>query len=348
MKHYVKFEKNIQEALILSPSTGFNSQSQSIERRKDTLLDRWCRINIERSNRPKDRAGDSSVIQLFESSRKNCPFCPDRINTSTPMFPKNLVSEGRLRIGEAVAFPNLFAFAQYHAVVVLTKEHFLPLDKFDPAIIKNGLEAAQNYLEAVKTNNPRIRFCSINWNNLPTAAASMLHPHFQVIADEAATRYISETIEASRVFHQKNNVCYWDDLVEAEKENEERFITELGGSTWLTSFCGLGNNDVMGVFEASNILELSDSALEEISKGLSIMLRGYHAIGVQGFNMSLFSGPIDNKEQHFRVHSRMISRPDIRQIYTSDAGFLERLHDEVVVETRPEDIASKMRTVVNG
>jgi galactose-1-phosphate uridylyltransferase len=152
-------------------------------------------------------------------------------------------------------------------------------------------------------------------------------------------------MEASRVFYQKNGVSYWDDIVDAEKENEERFITELGGSRWMTSFCGLGNNDVMGVVDASNILELGEGALGALSEGLSTMLRGYHTIGVQGFNMSLFSGPLETQSQHFNVHIRMISRPDVRPMYTSDAGFMERLHDEVVVETKPEDVALKMRAV---
>jgi galactose-1-phosphate uridylyltransferase len=56
---------------------------------------------------------------------------------------------------------------------------------------------------------------------------------------------------------------------------------------------------------------------------------------------------MDSYTPHFRVHVRMISRPDPRPMYTSDAGFLERLHDEVVVETRPEDVALKIRTTVS-
>jgi len=62
----------------------------------------------------------------------------------------------------------------------------------------------------------------------------------------------------------------------------------------------------------------------------------------------MFSGPLDAQLQDFSIHLRMISRPDVKPIYTADAGFLERLHDEVVVETRPEDVASKIRSVVIG
>ena len=93
MKHYVRFEKSLQETTILTPSTGFKPQVQLIERRKDTLLDRWCRINIERANRPKIRAGDSSILELVESTRKSCPFCPDHVDADTPMFPESLIRE---------------------------------------------------------------------------------------------------------------------------------------------------------------------------------------------------------------------------------------------------------------
>ncbi len=44
MTFYVNFEKNILETTILTPSTGFKPEVQVVERRKDTLLDRWCRI----------------------------------------------------------------------------------------------------------------------------------------------------------------------------------------------------------------------------------------------------------------------------------------------------------------
>ena len=199
MKHNVRFEKSLLETTILTPSTGFKPQVQVVERRKDTLLDRWCRINIDRANRPKVKSGDSSVLELAESSRKSCPFCPDRVEANTPKFPENLISDGRLRVGEAVPSVPIFAFAQHHAVVILTADHFLPLDRFDEVHIRDGLEASISFLKAVKARYPRVRFCSINWNHLPTAAASMLHPHFQVIADEAPTRYLHETLEASNL-----------------------------------------------------------------------------------------------------------------------------------------------------
>jgi len=348
MTYYVNFEKNIMETTILTPSTGFKPQVQLVERRKDTLLDRWCRINIERANRPKVMAGDSSVLELVESSRKSCPFCPDRLEASTPMFPESLIPGSRLRVGEAVAFPNLFAFAQNHAVVVLTAEHFIPLDRFDAVHIKNGLKASIKYIKAVNAKNPRVRFCSINWNHLPTAAASMLHPHFQVIADEAPTHYLYDVLVASREFCDKHGKSYWRDIVEAEEEKKERFIARFGASNWYTSFCGLGNNDVVGVVEASNVFEMGEAMLEDLSEGLSAMLRGYHGLGVQSLNMSIFSGPLDTRLRDFSIHLRMISRPDVKPIYTADAGFLERLHDEVVVETRPEDVASRIRSVING
>lgn len=347
MTSHVKFESQIQEAKILNPITGFTPQTQAVERRKDPLLNRWCRINVERANRPKSKSGESSVPQLVESSAKTCPFCPERILTSTPKFPGGLLSDGRLRVGEAVVVPNLFAFAANHAVVVLTKEHFLPLDAFNPELILNGLKASIKYLAVVRESNPQVKFCSINWNNLPTAAASMLHPHLQVIADEVPTLYLSESLVASGDYVKKHHKIYWLDLVEAERRLGERYIGDFGESRWLTSYCGLGNNEVQGILEASNFLELSEDQLRDYSTGLSTMLKGYHINGIQAFNLSLYSGPLDAETRGFRVHSRMISRPDVKSVYTADTGFMERLHDEIVVETMPEEVASRMRAAIS-
>jgi UDPglucose--hexose-1-phosphate uridylyltransferase len=342
----ITFDKSQHETTILTPATGFKPQTQVVERRKDTLLDKWCRINVERANRPKTKGGDASVLELVENSRNTCPFCPDRIEANTPKFPESLVPGGRLRVGEAVALPNLFAFAQHHAVVVLTNTHYQPLDKYEAVNIRNGVAASIEYLRQVTTRYPKVRYASINWNNLPTAAASMIHPHFQVIADEAPTGYLHRTLKASKTYHEKNGTSYWRDIVETEKAKNERYIGDFGESHWYATYCGLGNNDVTGVVDASNLFEMTPKAIEDFSHGLVAILRGYHSISVQGFNLSIFSGPLDAHEESFRIHARIISRPDVKPLYTADAGFLERLHDEIVVETKPEDVAIKIRAVL--
>jgi hypothetical protein len=84
LKHYVKFEKNLQKTTILTPSTGFKPEIQVIERRKDTLLDRWCRINIERAKRPKVKAGDSTVLEIVEFRKTT--LCPDTLRQTPPSF----------------------------------------------------------------------------------------------------------------------------------------------------------------------------------------------------------------------------------------------------------------------
>jgi galactose-1-phosphate uridylyltransferase len=345
----IRFEKEIHKASMLSPLKGFKLQAQTVERRKDTLLDRWCRINVERAKRPKDRVGDDLLLQLVESSRKGCYFCPDKISTSTPLFPRSLISEGRLKLGQATVFPNLFPFAQHHAVVVLTKEHFVPLDGFKDSIIERGLEASIKYLRAVKAKKPKLRYCSINWNHMPSAAASILHPHYQVLVDSTPTRYVNEVNEALGEYHLKFGGSYWDDLVEVEKGLGERFIAEIGSSNWLASFCPFGNNDVIGISsESPHILDLDKDLVGDLARGISAILTGYHKNGVQSFNLALFSGPLDAQVSSFPVHVRMISRPSVRQMYTADAGFMEMLHEEVIVETSPEDTAKSLKSLMHS
>ena len=254
---------------------------------------------------------------------------------------------GRIRVGEATAFPNLFAFAQHHAVVVLTKTHYQPIDGYEEATIRNAVEASLIYLKSVRKKHPKNLYASINWNHLPTAAASMIHPHFQVIADEAPTLYTSETLKTSKTYLRKHGVNYWDDTAQTEKQLGKRYIADFGETKWYTSYSGLGNNDTVGVTDATNLLEMTPQTIRDLSRGLTATLRGYHSIGVQGFNMSLFSAPLNKHTSYYRVHLRIISRPDVKQLYTADTGFLERLHNEVVVETMPEEVAQKIRAA-NG
>jgi UDPglucose--hexose-1-phosphate uridylyltransferase len=340
----IEFEKQTFEIKLRSPSAGFGLRSQTIERRKDPLLDRWCRINLDRANRPKVASGDSSIRELVEASRKGCPFCPENVESSTPMFPEELIPEGRLIYESAVVFPNLYPFGQGHAVVIFTQEHFLPLDRFDAATIKRGLKAAIAYFKALSEEGANVEFCSINWNHMPTAASSILHPHFQVVAEERPTRYVNETAEASARYMKLAGTGFWHDLVKVERATGERFIGDVEDTSWLASFAPLGNNEVIGVADGtSGLLDLDDRTVVGLAAGMSAVLRGYHRLGVQAFNASIYSGPLSRPSSSFPSHVRMISRPSPKQFNTADSGFLERLHDEVVAETMPESTALSIR-----
>ncbi len=148
----IKFDSYKSDAQILSPFNGFSEETHIVEVRQDPLLGDKSVYNPALKHKVKFFFGecDNGLIKkLVEDSSKTCIFCSGKIEQNTPMYPRNLVPEGRIRIGEAVLFPNLFPVGKYHSVIALSEAHFLKLLEFSPAIIGNGLLAAQQFVNTV-------------------------------------------------------------------------------------------------------------------------------------------------------------------------------------------------------
>jgi UDPglucose--hexose-1-phosphate uridylyltransferase len=343
----LSFEKEIYHAQLCSPQSNFAIETQPIEYRRDPLTGFQCRINVKRAQRVKQavKARSTSAPNLIDTSKKTCSFCSDNIESMTPRFPGKVFGEKRLRSGSAVLFPNLYSFGEHHGVALFSEAHSLPLDEFSPRIVSGCMKLCVDFLLRIHRKNPKVRYGSINWNYMPPAGASIAHPHLQVVADRRPTRFQETLILLSEAYHQKHGSSYWQDLIETECELQERLIHRNKFATWLASYAPFGNNEVLGVFpQASSIAGIDETTLEGISVGISRILRGYCDIGVESLNMSLISGPMDRTLSCYALNLRMNSRPNVEAYYTSDCGFMERIHLESVIETRPEEVAKILRS----
>ncbi len=337
------FKKIVVESKFLTPLRDFEGDAQSIEYRRDPLLSTWCRINVRRTERVKQWKSDANFWELVEKSEKGCFFCPDNIPKSTPKFPPEIAPEGRIKLGETFVFPNLFPFAQHHAIATLTRKHFADLHEFTEDQIANTLNASIDYFKRVAKAYPRVKYPSFNWNHLPPSGASILHPHVQLVADERPTRMVDLSLKASAKYYGKNKGNYWLDLIEAEEKENARFIGKSGSIAWMTTFAPMGNNEITAIFEESANLDISAKEVEAFASGLARILKGYYELGVKSFNLTMYSAALGERRDDYRLNIKLISRPPPLRDYTSDAGFMETLHMERVVESMPEKLAESMR-----
>ncbi len=337
------FEKRTREATFLSPLEGFKPSTQSIEFRKDPLTKRWCRINVNRARRVKQAKGGETPEEIVRDTEK-CYFCPKNLERSTPMLPPGF-PKGRLKRGSAILFPNLFPFGQFHAVVVISESHFLKTEEFTSELIKHGIEVSLEYFKHVVRIEEEAKYHMLNWNYLPPAAASIIHPHFQLLADHKPTPTLEEMLQASERYRTQTGSNFWTDLLRGERGCGERLILETDRVSWLASFAPQGQNEVWIIFkEISSITEMTSRDVEEFSEGLSRVLKGYAKLGVESFNLTSFSGPAgEDLYEHYRLNFKLISRPQFRPLYTSDSGFMERFQCEPVIETLPEDLTESLR-----
>jgi galactose-1-phosphate uridylyltransferase len=314
-----------------------------IEYRFDPLTDDQSRINPARARRVKQGEIDAGLRAIIDKSRETCVFCPERIEEETPELPRPICKEGRIRVGEALVFPNLNPFGENHAVGTLCEAHFLDLNEFRVDLLRDNLLASKAYILSVYAYDGRATWPIWMWNYMPPSAGSIIHPHVQILLEEEPLPQQAELIEKSRRYFEHYQRKYWDDLVVEEKRLGERYISGSDSLSIIASFAPRGFNEIRFVFNRSCLTDLGEEEIDEFADRLARTLRGYKKLGVGSFNLLTYSGPLDRRLNDYSLHARLFSRPYPRAVYTSDTGPFERGYDVWVIDTLPEELAQQMK-----
>ncbi|TAJ45274.1 galactose-1-phosphate uridylyltransferase [Methanofollis fontis] len=290
--------------------------------RREHLTGIRCRISPERIRR------NISSEYHPPATDETCPFCPGRIERETPTFPDGT----RIRCGKSLTFPNLYPFAPCHTVTVITPEH--STTTFTAGEIRDALTGQ------VRSLIPAGGYPSINWNLLPSAGASMVHPHLQGIAGPEPTWLTGRYIDGSRRYLSQSGRTFRDDHVDAEAASD-RLLFEDGAILWAASPVPIGEYEVRGYLPAAS-LEGAVPHIPALSRGIVRVTEFYHALGVYAFNMAIHFDR-QGDENGFGAFCSIIARMNPNPESRNDSAFMERLHLEPVVLTLPEDLGRAFR-----
>jgi len=280
-----------------------------------------CRISPDRRMRQIDQT--PFVLPTSDP----CPFCPEQVLKVTPTFPDG----SRIIRGESVTFPNLYPFAAGHVVSVITKTHYT--DVFSRQQLVN---AFQGITEAL---TPVGGYASINWNFLPSAGASMIHPHMQGLSDRQPTHVVFRYLTAGRDYHSEHHRNYWDHVREEEKNSGRYLFGEE--IIWSAHAVPLGECEVRGILPIATLQEFGEY-IDLLSRGILENLCFFRSLGTHAFNLSLCFDKTRNAEG-MRAFCSMICRINPNPSSTSDSAFMERMHLEPVIMTLPEDLGRLYR-----
>lgn len=332
---------------ILNPFGGFKEETHTVQVRRDPLLGDVSLYNPRLKEKVKFFFGDVDsvlIAKLVEETARDCIFCPERREANTPRFPPEFVPEGRIRVGEAELFPNLFPVAGYHAVIVLSRAHFLPLSGFTPEIIADGFRAARRFIDAVYRRDESARFVAVNANYLFPSGATLVHPHLQLIVNPIAMSYQARMLDAGRRYHQTHGTGYFADLMDRERDSGVRYVARTGGWHWLAAFSPTGQNEVIAVHgDVWDYAAISGDDLLQLAKGISRVLKCYETLGHLSFNYSLLSVRQPTSPEGFRCLLKIISRQNPYPNYRNDDYFLQKLLQAEVIHNLPEDLAAMLR-----
>jgi UDPglucose--hexose-1-phosphate uridylyltransferase len=287
-----------------------------LQYRTEHLTGLRCRISPDRLKRQIDQS------VWVPSNSDGCPFCPDNVMTVTPTF-----SDGtRIIRGESVTFPNLFPFGEGHIVTVLTREHAVVTFSRQQVV-----DALLSQIEVLRKTDG---YASINWNFLPSAGASLVHPHMQGLSDSHPSRIVDIYLAASEQYRKKYGRNYWD-AVREQEQSSDRYL--FGDEIpWSAHAVPVGEREVWGMLPIST-LDGMESYTDLMARGILEILSLYRKLGTNAFNMSIFFDKNGN-DHGYRAFCSMISRINPNPSSTSDSAFMERLHLEPVIMTLPEDL----------
>ena len=334
----MEFKKVLKKATFLDPFNGFSQGGRECEIRTDPLTGRNTRILFF----PARVLPEPDMELLKKKDTGFCPFCTDNIEKITPKFNPEFFTRERYRVGEAVCFPNAFPYDENGAVTVMADKHLMLIHEFTPEIIRNAVSCCVEFLIDVKDKQAEAVYQSINWNYLPVAGSSIVHPHLQITASSIPTNYYSDVLKTIKL--SENNI--FSDLVESEIAEDERFISREQYFSWMIAFAPEGVFDLMAVsheyFEPS---ALKDGRLDELVTGILKTINFIKLYNIISYNMSLFFLPGNNQ---FIPHMRICPRTNVPPLDTSEINYMKMLHNEPMSTMRPELVTTEIKKFWNA
>ncbi len=342
----IVFDSIASDVRFLNPMKEFAADVQTLQIRRDPLLGDTSVYNPELKDKAQiffGKCDQELITRLVADTAKTCFFCGEAVAKSTPRFMPDFSKEGRIRVGEALLFPNLFSLGTYHPVIRLCDAHFLQLSEFTPELITNGFLAARQFNRIAYAKDPDVAYAAVTANYLFPAGASLVHPHLQMIATPMPYSYQARMLDGCSRWQREHGTSYYADLV-AEEKGGPRYIGRTGSWQWLTPFSPLGNNEVMAIHDdVCDLDELTDDDLHNLATGIAKVLVHYETLGHLSYNYALYSVRRNRDDGSFRALLKIITRQNLYPNYRNDDYFLQKLLQSELIITPPEELAEHLR-----
>jgi UDPglucose--hexose-1-phosphate uridylyltransferase len=335
----ISFERIKSKNCYRDPRRDFNLSEISLEIRVDPLTGQTGRVfdlNYQVSPRP-------DLSELVQRSKEQfCPFCPENLEKSTPLFPEELIPEGKIQTGDSICIPNLLPLDKYTGLAIFSPQHHIPMEALTPEIMMPPFSASLEFIQRVFDWDSNVRYSSINWNYMPPAGSSIIHPHLQVNCGELPTNRFRMQLEGCRRYFEETGRDFWQDFMEAEREQNERHIGEIGTTFWSMSYVPHGFlPDVFCIFTQHHSLTLLEhDDLASFVKGLARTIQYFDSQGLYSFNVTIFSV---REEPGYRVNATICPRLLTRAIGNSDNSYMQVLHNEPFSVKPPEAVCQRVR-----
>jgi UDPglucose--hexose-1-phosphate uridylyltransferase len=342
----IEFASVVEKAQLVDPSG--STVEQLIEHRTDPLTSAVASINSALSEKAKAfflGATDLDLLRdLQEKSRAACPFCA--VVEKGTRFSPGFATEGQVRIGRAVAVPNLFSKCVLDAVAIVDpSRHVLFPAEISPAALADATRVCCELVRRSRARDASLAHHVVGMNFLPPGGSSIPHPHFQLQVRGVPFSGVSRLLALSAAFRERAARSYWDVLVEQEQEIGSRFIGRTGRVEWLAAYAPSHQREIWGVLRGiGSLAELKDEDADGFGEGIARVIAYYESLGNHPFTLAFFSSPQAGSAGHFALHVKICSRPAFRALYSNyETWFTPKFMGDDVHTQAPEQYAAALR-----
>ncbi|MFB6291605.1 MAG: galactose-1-phosphate uridylyltransferase [Candidatus Bipolaricaulia bacterium] len=335
-----------------------------VEIRKEVTKDEWSIIASTRSERPFDFS--QVTRESEEKNNSDCPFCPGN-ETATPpeiyairrgkepgesdwevrvfsnKFPA-LDQDGTTAVIESDLFKSKGGFG-YHEVVAETPKHIESLTELEVEKLELVI---QTYIERTRalSEGPEIEYVSVFRNQGKKAGASLSHPHSQIMATSFVPKLLETEYREARHFFEKKGSCLYCRLLEAERKEEERIVSENDEFVAFIPF-GARFPYETHIYPRNHGSNFAEQGAVETNLLASMLKRTLSALGEEfggyiPYNYSIHTGPAGGSEDYKDLTEAYHWHLEIIPRLTTPAGF-ERGSGNFINVVSPEQAARKLR-----
>jgi UDPglucose--hexose-1-phosphate uridylyltransferase len=319
---------------------------QVIEHRTDPLTGAVASINAALGEKAKGFLGaaDVALLQdLQEKTRAGCPFCA-AAEKGTRFLP-GFAPEGQLRVGAALAMPNLFSKCALDAVVVVDPaRHVLFPSQLSAGALADAILASAELVRRARAGDAALVHHVAGMNFLQPGGSSVPHPHFQVHVRSVPYSALSRARRAAAEWLARTGRPFFEALVEAERGGP-RHVGATGPVQWLAAFAPAHQKEIWGVLPGvASLADVGAAQAEAFAAGMSRVLSFYEESGTHAFTLAFHSSPEPRSDPGWTLHVKLCSRPAFRPLYPNyDTWFAPLFMGDDVHLEPPEGYAERLR-----
>ena len=216
------------------------------EFRQNPITKNWVLIAPARGKRP-DQYKTYSVMHGIPEVDSKCIFCPgnEHLNPEIVRYNKEgFILQGRTSPSdwEIRIIPNKFASLEHTTVyrhkefyishsgdgdheVVINRAHNEPVALQSISTVELTLRVFIDRINAL-SSHPELAYVQIFHNHGRDAGASIIHPHYQIIATPIVPPHVHSEILGCYHYFQDHKSCIYCDIIKEEVEVRDRVVYE--------------------------------------------------------------------------------------------------------------------------